>query len=482
MNMWNRWLWGVAALALALGAETACAADPAWPDSVARANVGQKRYDRWCNDYHEAFVYKIFLKQKLKPEIKATLDQALEIMRRVHVYSGGMHQIVYLVGWQHDGHDSMYPSWDVVGPQCRSSWSDDPTASLRELMRKGRAYNADVSLHICMNDAYTNSPLWQTYVDNDLICREADGSLAKGGVWGGERSYGISHVKEFRSGFAQKRILRLLDMLPELRDTHTIHVDALYGIESKYEKIGIQEDVEAIGKMVDFWHAQGMDVTTEFLPALDQIGVFPFFYHLNLDERLKTLCPPDVVCGGAGYNTRNTQNHYNKDWRGMMPLPGCVYEMAWGVAHWGDMTGLALNDPRRMVERLFEKPLLYAYYNRSRVVRHVEDTENYRVERANGVVANVRMRDRALTVSDNGRTVVSDDDYFLDFPRDGGLMLAWSAKGCDRVFRLPSAYAGAKALAGRTQPDGAELSLDVKDGAVRLNLPARTGAVLKPRF
>lgn len=467
---------------LALLAVPSFGADRAWPDSVARANAGQKRYDHWFCNYHESFVYKVFLKQKLKPEIKATLDQALEIVRRVHAYSGGMHQVVYLVGWNYDGHDSCYPSWDKVGDQCRASWSDDPTTALRMLITKARAYNADVSLHICANDAYENSPLWSTYVEKGLLCRNADGSLVKGQVFGGERSYPVCHAREWAAGYLQKRILALLDLVPELRGTHTIHVDALFGVESKFDGISLADDVAAIDKMVDFWHDQGIDVTTEFLPDVGQIGKYPFFYHLNLDERLKTLCPPDVVCGGAGYNTRTTQNHYNKDWRGMMPLPGCVYEMAWGVAHWGDLTGQTLNDPRRMVERMFEMPILFAYYNRSRVVRHVEDTADYRVEHANGVVANVRMKDRALTVADNGRTVVADGDYFLDFPRDGGLVLAWSSKGCDRVFRLPPAFAGAKRLAGRTQPDGAELALEVTDGAVRLNLPARTGAVLKPCF
>ena len=467
---------------LALLAVPSFGADRAWPDSVARANAGQKRYDHWFCNYHESFVYKVFLKQKLKPEIKATLDQALEIVRRVHAYSGGMHQVVYLVGWNYDGHDSCYPSWNKVGDQCRASWSDDPTTALRMLITKARAYNADVSLHICANDAYENSPLWSTYVEKGLLCRNADGSLVKGQVFGGERSYPVCHAREWAAGYLRKRILALLDLVPELRGTHTIHVDALFGVESKFDGISLADDVAAIDKMVDFWHDQGIDVTTEFLPDVGQIGKYPFFYHLNLDERLKTLCPPDVVCGGAGYNTRTTQNHYNKDWRGMMPLPGCVYEMAWGVAHWGDLTGQTLNDPRRMVERMFEMPILFAYYNRSRVVRHVEDTADYRVEHANGVVANVRMKDRALTVADNGRTVVADGDYFLDFPRDGGLVLAWSSKGCDRVFRLPPAFAGAKRLAGRTQPDGAELALEVTDGAVRLNLPARTGAVLKPCF
>lgn len=470
------------AAAMAVLSTGAAETDGAWPESVARANAGKMRYERWLNNYHESFVYKIFLKQKGEPHARTSLDEALEIIKRTSEFSGGLHQIVYLVGWNYDGHDSCYPSWDKVGGQCRASWSDDPTLALRRLITMARDYNADVSLHICANDAYANSPLWQTYIEKDLLCRNADGSLVKGQVFGGEQSYPVCHAKEWNAGYLQKRILALLELIPELRDTHTIHIDALFGVESKYEGITIAQDVEAICRMVDFWREQGLDVTTEFLPAVDQIGNFPFIYHLNLDERLKTLCPASVICGGVGYNTRTTQNFYNKDWRGMMPLPGCVYEEAWGVAHPGDLTRTALEDLRRHAERVMTMPALYAYLNRSRVVRHVEDTKLYAVERENGVWSGIRMKDRALRVKDNGRVVVSDGDQFLDFPQNGGVILAWSAKGCVKTFALPPAFAKARALKGSLVPDGTEVEFPANGGVVGLTLPARTGAVLKPLF
>ena len=469
-------------LALAFSLTAGGAVDRAWPASVAHANAGKMRYDRWYNNYHESFVYKIFLKQKGDPKVRATMDEALEIIQRTHAFSGGLHQVVYLVGWNYDGHDSCYPSWDKVGDQCKASWSEDPTMALRMLITKARAYNADVSLHICANDAYENSPLWQTYVEKSLLCRNADGSLVKGQVFGGEQSYPVCHAKEWASGYLQKRIRALLDLVPEIRGTHTIHVDALFGVESKYEKISIADDVAAIDQMVDFWHDQGIDVTTEFLPDVEQIGKYPYFYHLNLDERLKTLCPAAVVCGGIGYNTRTTQNFYNKDWRGMMPLPGCVYEEAWGVAHPGDLTRTTLQDPRRHAERVMTMPVLYAYLNRARVIRHVEDTKSYRVERANGVVSDIRMENRDLTVTDNRRVVVAEGNQFLDFPQLDGTILAWSAKGCEATFALPEASAKAKSLKGRIVPDGQDVEFNVTAGKVALKLPARTGAVLKPCF
>ena len=140
-------------------------------NSIDQFNAGTMKFDRFFNTYHDSAVYKIYIKDKKENHVRTTLDQAMDYIRAIHDYSGGMHQVVYLVGWQYAGHDSKYPSWGNVGDQCRSSFSKDPRESLRAMMREARKYNADVSLHINMNDAYASSPLWKVYVDNDLICR-----------------------------------------------------------------------------------------------------------------------------------------------------------------------------------------------------------------------------------------------------------------------------------------------------------------------
>ena len=440
------------------------------------------RYDRWFNHYHDSVVYKTFMKSKgAAPD--TTLDQALALIRRIHDYSGGLHQVVYLVGWQFDGHDSKYPDWSEVGPQCRSSLSDDPLTSLRLAMQEARKYNADLSLHVNMNDAYTNAPSWKTYEANDLFCRHKDGGIVRGGRWGGEWSYRISHVKEFRKGFAQKRILGLLEMLPDLKRSGTIHIDALFGQKSDYEGVSALDDFRAIVDIVDFWHAQGVDVTTEFLGRRDQVGVFPMCYHLNMDEQMHLEIPPEVLCGGDdAWNTRHGSDYYDnrRAWMGVVPTPGSAYEEAWGVGSTrGDLNGGLLRDPHGLVARLFRTAFLFCYYNRSRAVRHWADAEHYVVERADGVVADVRKADRHLTVTDNGRLVLDGGDCLLDLPHGGGTLLAFSEKGCDRVFTLPKAHADAKLLKGTRWPEGTAVELSVVDGQVKVVLPARSSLTLR---
>lgn len=446
-------------------------------NSIDQFNAGTMKLDRFFNTYHDSAVYKIYIKDKKENHVRTTLDQAMDYIRAIHDYSGGMHQVVYLVGWQYAGHDSKYPSWGNVGDQCKSSFSQDPREALRAMMREARKYKADVSLHINMNDAYTNSPLWQAYVDNDLLCRDANGNIVKGRVFGGEQSYPISHLKEWRSGFAKKRIHELLELLPELKDARTIHIDALFGHESPGDGISFKDDIAAIDECARYWHELGIDVTIEHLPSYDQIGYFPYVYHLNLDERHKVLYPPSLICGGTGYSVRSRIDYYNKLWQCTMPNAGCIYEEAWGAAHWGDRMG-PFKPSGAFLGNLFHTIILYAYYNKSYPVKHGIDRENYTVERANGVVSNIRMKDRALTVTDNGRTVVVDHDFFLDFPDNDGKILAFSENGCDRTFKLPPSFADAKVLTGKRYPDGADVRLSVEGDSVRIVLTPETSLVL----
>ena len=65
---------------------------------------------------------KLFLSQALYDEkfkkkdngeskVYCTIDEALEIIKKVDNLTLGIPKIIYLVGWQYNGHDSKYPAW-----------------------------------------------------------------------------------------------------------------------------------------------------------------------------------------------------------------------------------------------------------------------------------------------------------------------------------------------------------------------------------
>jgi len=455
-------------LALVLGVASAASAEKA----------PGMHYDRYFNHYTDSFVTKIFMKSKTQKGCATTMDQVRELIRNFHEMSGGLHQIIYLVGWQYDGHDSKYPSLDKVGDQCKSSLSDDPLTSLRMAMREAREkYNCDLSLHINLNDAHPDSPDWKLYNDKDLLCKDKNGNIRKLGTW-----YRISHVKEWKSGYVQKRIDALLNMIPEIKDAKTIHIDAFFAQSSDFDGISIEDDKAAIKAITDYWHARGIDVTNEFITSLDMIGYFPMVYHYNLDERQRMLYPVDVVAPGDDiWNVRAGRDYHGAARRiaapvDTAPASGSYYEEAWGTGCFCDLFPMYLAY-QNLTRALFRNTFLFTWYNQHPLVEHVVTPTDYKVRRAHGVEANVRMRDRHLTVTQDGRVVVDGGDCFLD--QSWGVVLAYSRDGCDRAFELPHAWRNAKTLVGQSFPSKNPCTLSVRDGRVRVQLSAGESLVLR---
>jgi hypothetical protein len=54
-------------------------------------------------------------------------------------------------------------------------------------------------VHINALDAYEDSPLWQEYVDKDIIAKGKSGTPLKGIVWSGLQSYPLSYAREWET-------------------------------------------------------------------------------------------------------------------------------------------------------------------------------------------------------------------------------------------------------------------------------------------
>ena len=191
------------------------------------------------HDYTQTLTYKIFLARKSRPDEFISFVQALGIIRQVHRLTRGIPQIVYLVGWQYDGHDSRYPCWAQVNHRLGRGEDADATESLRWLMREAATLQATVSLHINMCDAYPDSPLWDEYVQKDLLNRNPDGSLMLGGIWDGVQSYLVSKTREWQAGLAKRRIDALVEMLP-LAQAGMIHIDVFRPCPSPFHNMGLE--------------------------------------------------------------------------------------------------------------------------------------------------------------------------------------------------------------------------------------------------
>jgi hypothetical protein len=261
--------------------------------------------------YHTALVDKIYLCTKPNPQsgapiqVHLTFEQALERIRMIDQLTRGIPKIMYLVGWQFEGHDSGYPDWSVVNPHLQRAQDRTPADSLRWLMKAGRQYHTTVSLHLNMNDAYESSPLWDTY-------RRARLLTGKGGVWGGEQAYLVDHAREWELGLAQARIDQLCRMLP-LVEAGSVHMDAFWPTSPDLETA-----LGALRTIVRYWRNKGVDVTVEGLvtPNLDRglIGLSPMAWHINHPQSKQPdefteddymNIPASLFCGGMDHSYRS---------------------------------------------------------------------------------------------------------------------------------------------------------------------------------
>jgi len=264
----------------------------------------------WLLPYHQTLIYRTFNcsrnGQGDMEKVFLTFAQSLEVIRRVYHLTCGVPQVVYLTGWQFEGHDSKYPSWAEVNRHLKRPQDDTAVESLRWLMREARKYNCRVSLHINMFDAYQDSPLWDEYLARDIIAKDVEGRPICGNVWSGMDCYHVSYTQEWKHGLAQKRIDDLIAMLPELVDSATIQIDAFLGARkadqqgpiSPYLGYTKQDEAATQRKIYRYWRDRGIDVTSEWVLGIrvDRfVGLQPWAFAASQKHLIDDL-PNDLYC------------------------------------------------------------------------------------------------------------------------------------------------------------------------------------------
>lgn len=433
--------------------------------------------------YHQTLTTKIHCARK-PDRTETTFPQALEIIRYVQHVTEGIPHITYLVGWQYLGHDSKYPAWFEVNDRLKGP--DDVSAhdGLLRLMRAGREHNTTVSLHINMCDAYENSPLWDEYVGADVMNREPDGTICKGGVWGGEQSYHISKTREWRSGLAQRRIDRLLELLP-LSEQGTVHIDVFSPNPSAYHGLTIEAEVEAMKEILRYWRSRGVDVTKEWFHH-EFAGLVPMVYHLNLDEASRLKYPPDVICGGGeGWNNRHWRSVYDPRPAGM-PEGGCLYDKAWGRSMDTDEALTAKNYREVFLGEFCLRTLPWYFLNRRRALTHVHTAERYEVSFTDNVRTSVDVATGKLELYRGDDRLVDGGDLLMPAEWTDGLLMAFSEAGGRRTWSVNGGLHPAWSGVGRAQmrdatgswDDAVDLTLD--EGQLQIELEPGRAAWLRP--
>jgi hypothetical protein len=419
-----------------------------WFVSVLSHQQTFSQVNQFNYDYSQTLVMKMFLADPDKQggtNVYCDFNKALDLIRQVNNITLGVPKIIYLVGWQYRGHDDQYPAFFEVNPALKRPVDANARESLLWLMKEAKKYHTVISLHINMTDAYDNSPLWKEYVDNDLISKNSDGSLMVIGSYNRLKAYQINYRNEWEKGYAQMRIDKLLELLPDLRESGTIHLDAWIARENKgaYESNVLESKYQE--KVCQYWRSKGIDVTSEWV--MDYMtGQVPFYWHFNHRTQTDYLSIPATILTGS---------HMNPDLRNS----DFDLEFLFGTSMYGE--GLFPNVRNRISDDLWDALFArdfylnfpqYSYLNRLKRLRVEGELKN----RTSFFSEDVKVSIKDSTVYEKNRLLRTGNT--LCFPvswRNDNSLVAYSKKGAKLFYSLPESWKGVTM---------AEVSLITKNG------------------
>ena len=250
----------------------------------------------YSKDLSQTLTFKVMLRCALPDQI-SNLDMSLvaNYLRQIDCITRGIPKIVVLGGFQQNGHDHTYPWWAPV--------DDSFTAPGRRKGKEAKKYNTTCTFHVNPFDAYMDSEKWNFYEENDLLCRNTDGSLVKGDIWWDRQSYFVNMVNEWNAGVTKQRIDAFLNELPLVKETGVLYFDNLtqYPASPKH-RVTRADQITAIKKAAEYLKEQyNIQLIGEYadvnLYGFDCLGVtWDWNASLNIDQM---EVPAYVACGGC---------------------------------------------------------------------------------------------------------------------------------------------------------------------------------------
>lgn len=401
-------------------------------------------------------------------KVHKTFEQALELIKTVDALTLGAPKIIYLVGWQYQGHDDKYPAFfEVNEAAAGKTAAQTPHESLLWLIEEAKKYHTTVSLHINLSDAYPNSPLWETYLKNDLILKNHSGKLKVTGVWNERTAYQVRFKEEYEKGFFQQRVDRLLQLIP-LEELGTVHVDAFFVRKGK--DTSIQEEKKYRRKMVEYFMVRGIDVTSEFIyremncgyrslwGKSDIVGLMPAIWNLRMTQRDYRRYPPQLLAGGQ----LNMGIQWDKDLQYLF-YGNCHGESSFGLESWQDA----------FTEEFALNTVPYFYLNQHKLNKITGVLKGRTAHFTKDVKTSIKNK----SIMQNNAILKENETLLMPITWQKNTYYAWSKTDCEKAFSFP----GAKAEIYRVTGQGPVLleTRDIPDRILKLKLEACQGYMIK---
>jgi len=355
-----------------------------------------------------------------------TFDECLEVIKSIYNLTGGAKTIFYLVGWQYDGHDDGYPSMDIVNKRLGGR------EKLLMLIEKAKQYNCTIAFHINIDDAYEGFPGFDEAVNS--LCL---GTYGKPYVWGyGDdigrpKVYHISHTKELETGYFYKRMKEFFDTVPVNK---TVHLDTFrYSNESFFpqDRIGVNEEIIACNKIIDWFNEQGIDVTNESIHD-GFFGRISWAGHLlpgELDPFILIMIHGKIGGDLKGNTTPAGEVLGCQPLSNICPIrEGKIYPDGIGKTNIDDL-----------YDAYYLYVLLYQYLRRKELLFIGNEGEDYVARFSDGCISKWE-NNKVLKTIDGELIIAYDKDRFI--PINNHEIRLYSAIGGIRRWKLPKNWIG----------------------------------------
>ncbi len=373
--------------------------------------------------HRNAIFYKIKINDHRNPDNPSTnLAQTREIIDYIRNITDGIPQIIYLVGWQYDGHDTGYPAFDQLNHRMGTS------EELYALSSYCDSIESVLSIHCNMDDAYKGNK----YFTPEIMGSDFDGSPIFWEIFG-DSAFHISHYKDVKTGSIFKRLEELFSIFPIKR---SIHFDAMRvtncNPEWEEEKIGVIEEYElGLKPIIQWFNERGVQVTTETqngnpidLSPL-ACGIWTKFW---LTPEYRLIYHRKLVGGGLP--------------EFMAPLE---YSSGLGNSITQDFTYIPYKghldyqtNRAHMKEIIYLSSILYHFFLTKEMIEVNWDTNNgYFARYSDDVIATFDGPTGHLKVTWKDLTIAEGADRFV--PIHGGIY-AFSKNGADREWTLPEDF------------------------------------------
>ena len=372
--------------------------------------------------YRTSLAYKVIM-TLADDVVSTTFDETGEIARALYNVTDGLPQLIYLVGWQFDGHDDKYPSIDKIGTKVGGAHK------LQTLVDDcSSKYNALLSYHINIDDAYRDSPDWDPSYMSE---------------------HGVVHTLDWENEHFVRRMGAMFDICPV---AGSLHVDNTRFFNTYGNPMGEIAELEELYcgllPMVEWLSERGISLTTEGSNGMPIDGtlVFDGYWHHDVGMIGRQMLHRKIVGGGHGMHW-GTMTALDCGVGSSIHVDFCYHPKQFCVDLERNFVG--------MVRRIYLGTMLYLYFlERELTVCRIRGPESFYMEYDDGTVADITSRHSMRVTKGDMVIAIDNDDRCI--PLHGALYL-YSEVGGVKTFPLPEELRGRKVRVVALTPTGTEV-------------------------